>query len=158
MDEYSEMLQEKNDYAMKFIDKTIESYKKLIEYFDDNIVLDTSTIPEVKTSIDNLATQIEMLIARIAALDNEWEEVTVYGDDGKPAGTILQKVDNSALIAECNEQLDECRQVKQEMEAVLEKLEGLKGFDKALADTFTFFGVTTFSANSFLGGMLGRIA
>lgn len=158
MDEYSEMLQEKNDYAMEFVDKTIESYKKLIEYFEDNVVLDTSTIPEVKTSIDNLTTQIEMLIAHIAELSDQWEEVTVYGDDGKPAGTMLQKVDNSALIAECNEQLDECRQVKQEMEAVLEKLEGLKGFDKALADTFTFLGLASISANSFLGGMLGRIA
>ena len=154
MDEYSEMLQEKNDYAMEFVDKTIESYKKLIEYFEDNVVLDTSTIPEVKTSIDNLTTQIEMLIAHIAELSDQWEEVTVYGDDGKPAGTMLQKVDNSALIAECNEQLDECRQVKQEMEAVLEKLEGLKGFDKALADTFTFLGLASISANSFLGGML----
>ena len=127
--EYSEICQDKQNYASKLIDSMINAYNKLLEYmqYDE---LDTSKIPEVKQEITNLKTQLEELETALANASAYVDEFSGYDKDGN---ATYVKVPNP-LIPQLEKAIKLCNEVITEAENYLEQLEGLKDADNEAAE------------------------
>ena len=128
MDEYSEICQEKQEYANRLVDSMIESYKQLLAYmkYDE---LDTSKIPETKDQVTQLTIQLQQLKED---LEKEPLIVKVYaGTDSN--GKVLYKEENNSMIPKLKAAIELCEQLLTEAKDYLDQLEGLKDVDNRAA-------------------------
>ena len=129
VNEYSEICQDKQQYAERLITGMISAYNKLLEYmqYDE---LDTSKIPETRQEITNLKTQLEGLETALASASEYVDELSGYDKDGN---ATYVRVPNP-LIPQLEKAIELCKEVIAEAERYLEQLEGLKDIDNASAD------------------------
>ena len=129
VNEYSEICQDKQQYAEHLITGMISAYNKLLEYmqYDE---LDTSKIPETRQELTNLKTQLEGLETALASASEYVDEFSGYDKDGN---ATYVRVPNP-LIPQLEKAIELCKEVIAEAERYLEQLEGLKDIDNASAD------------------------
>ena len=124
MDEYREVCQEKQEYAENLITSMISAYSKLLEYmkYDE---LDTSKIPETKTLLDSLKTQLEALQNTLAITPLK----IIVWDGFDANGNAMSHEEDNPLIKQLEDAIELCNEIITETSNYLEQLEGLKDVD-----------------------------
>ncbi len=133
--EFSELCDKKIKYAQSLINGITDACKKLLDYLEDYDELDTSKISDFEVELVNTIESIKILNERIASLKAEEGTFFIKDAYGNTIGSYT--IDNSGLIAACEEQIKICDQIKKELERVLDKLYGLAGIDASTSDIIT---------------------
>ena len=128
INEYSEVCQDKQQYAESLITSMISAYNKLLSYmqYDE---LDTSKIPETRDNLKNLKDNLEQLQTTYAETPDTITEYSIGKD-----GTVTSYTRPNPLKDLLAELIKSCEIVIAETEKYLKQLEGLKDADNTSAD------------------------
>ena len=134
--EFSNLCQKKNEYANNLMESMQSAYKRLIDYLQkyDLSEADTSKIGEFETQLKEMQERKASLETTLASLVAENGKTVCYGGYDKNGGCLaFYTINNDALIAACQAQINSCNEVIARLNVVLEGLRGLSSEDSMTA-------------------------